>query len=269
MNIIEQFYDADPQHEWERLAQRHRTEYALTLRVLGEHLPAPPARVLDIGGSVGRYSIALAQQGYSVTLFDLSQACLDFAAQRATEAGVALDAFVHGNAINLSQLPNTHYDVVLLMGPLYHLIESADRDAAIREALRVLKPGGILAAAFIIQYSALRSVAWVEPDWIIREPESVESILSTGVMRIPPGHGFIDAWLVHPSEVRPLFERYGLRSLDLIACEGIISLIEEQVNETQDELWDAWVNLNYRLCRDPWAQAAADHLLYIGMKPLM
>lgn len=267
MNVIEQFYDADPQHEWDRLSQRHRTEFALTMLALIEHMPTAPARVLDIGGSVGRYSIALTQKGYNVTLFDLSQACLNFAAERAQEAGVILSRSMHGNALNLSDLTDASFDVVLLMGPLYHLIESADRNTAIREALRVLKPGGILAAAFITRYAILRTVAKNIPEWIVRDAAIVNSVLDTGVLQEPPGSGFTDAWLTHPSEVRPLFEQHGLQSLDLIACEGIISLIEEKVNETQGDMWDAWVQLNYRLCRDPWAQAAAEHLLYIGKKP--
>ena len=268
MNVIEQFYDADPQHEWERLGQRHRTEFALTMRALTEHVPAAPARVLDIGGSVGRYSIVLTQQGYHVTLFDLSQACLNFAVERALEAGITLDTLIHGNAVDLSALSDASFDVVLLMGPLYHLVQSADRDKAICEAMRVLKPGGILAAAFITRYAPIRSVAKLSPAWIVNDSATLNSIMETGVLYMPPGRNFTHAYLAHPSEVRPLFERHGLQTLDLIACEGVISLIEEQVNETQGELWDAWVQLNYRLCRDQWAQATAEHLLYIGQKPL-
>jgi len=55
---------------------RHRTEFAVTMRALADHLPPPPARVLDCGGGPGRYAIELARQGYEVTLFDLSAGCL-------------------------------------------------------------------------------------------------------------------------------------------------------------------------------------------------
>ncbi len=68
---VEAFYDRDAEHEWER-GDRHRTEFAVTLRALAEHLPPPPARILDCGGGPGRFSIELARQGYDVTLFDLS-----------------------------------------------------------------------------------------------------------------------------------------------------------------------------------------------------
>jgi ubiquinone/menaquinone biosynthesis C-methylase UbiE len=59
-NVIQRLYDSDPQREWQRL-ERHRTEYAVTLRALTEHLPPPPARILDCGGGPGRYAIELAR----------------------------------------------------------------------------------------------------------------------------------------------------------------------------------------------------------------
>ena len=68
---IEHYYDRESESEWERL-ERHRTEWAVTLRAMRDYLPPPPAQVLDCGGGPGRYAIELARQGYEVTLFDLS-----------------------------------------------------------------------------------------------------------------------------------------------------------------------------------------------------
>jgi 2-polyprenyl-3-methyl-5-hydroxy-6-metoxy-1,4-benzoquinol methylase len=84
LNETETFYDQNAQYEWDRL-QRHRTEFAVTLRVLKDYLPPAPAKIADIGGGPGRYSIALAQRGYQVTLIDLSKGCLEFAKQKAHE----------------------------------------------------------------------------------------------------------------------------------------------------------------------------------------
>lgn len=63
MSKVERFYDQNPQYEWERL-ERHRTEFAVTMRVLEDYLPQPPAKILDVGGGPGRYAIALTQRGY-------------------------------------------------------------------------------------------------------------------------------------------------------------------------------------------------------------
>ena len=87
---VQRLYDSDPAAEWARM-DRHRTEFAVTLRALHEYLPRPPARVLDCGGGPGRYAIELARQGYEVVLFDLSAGNLALAREKAAEAGVALD----------------------------------------------------------------------------------------------------------------------------------------------------------------------------------
>ena len=133
MSAVEQFYDQDAHQEWERL-NRHRTEFAVTMRALAEFLPAAPAQLLDVGGGPGRYAIALAQQGYQVTLVDLSQASLRRAAHYAEAAGVRLAAIQQQNALNLSTVVDASYDGVLLLGPLYHLITEEERSQAVQVA---------------------------------------------------------------------------------------------------------------------------------------
>jgi 2-polyprenyl-3-methyl-5-hydroxy-6-metoxy-1,4-benzoquinol methylase len=85
----EPFYDEFAPKEWERL-QRHRTEFAVSLRAINEFLPRPLRSILDVGGGPGRYAIELTRQGYSVTLLDISQGNLRLARQKADEAQVSL-----------------------------------------------------------------------------------------------------------------------------------------------------------------------------------
>ncbi|MCL4505897.1 MAG: class I SAM-dependent methyltransferase, partial [Chloroflexi bacterium] len=195
MNMIEQYYDANPQYEWERLGTRHRTEYALTMLAFENTLPGPPASVLDIGGGPGRYALALARQGYGVSLLDLAQNNLDFARSQARAAGVTLVDYAHGNAVDLSAFRTASFDVALLMGPLYHLTAQADRQSAISEALRVLKPGGIIAAAFVTRYAPIRELARRNPGWIVEQQAALNQVLDTGVLLPVPGIRFTDAYL--------------------------------------------------------------------------
>jgi ubiquinone/menaquinone biosynthesis C-methylase UbiE len=264
MTVIQRYYDENTQYEWERL-ERHRTEFAVTLRALADHLPAPPARVLDIGGGPGRYAIALTQQGYTVTLLDLAAGNLAFARDRAAATGVTLDSLVQGDATVLPSLPYEPYDAVLLLGPLYHLRAEAERRAAVAEARRVLRPGGVLAAAFICRFAPLRFAAQVHPLWSVERADELAEILTTGLNR--PGTGyFVDAYFAHPNEVRPLMEAGGFETLALLGCEGVVARIEDGVNALTGAAWEAWVALNYRLGHDPALYGAAEHLLYIGKK---
>jgi S-adenosylmethionine-dependent methyltransferase len=260
-------YDADPEREWQRLEQ-HRTEFAVTLRAMGEFLPAPPARLLDVGGGPGRYAIELARRGYQVTLFDLSVACLHMARERAAAAGVTLVAAAQGTATDLSRFPDQGFGAVLLMGPLYHLLEHAQRRQALAEAVRVLRPGGVLLAAFITRHAILRWAAANDPLWPLENPQDLASIVETGIL--PPrgalGSGFV-AWFAHPIEIEPLLSGAGLELLALLGVEGVVSMIEEGVNALRGEAWDFWVDLNYRLATDPSIHGGVEHLLAVAAKP--
>ena len=171
---------------------------------------------------------------------------------------------LHGNALDLSAFPDASFDVVLLMGPLYHLIAEADRHTALREAQRVLKPGGVIACAFLVRYATIREVARSNPALIVEQKEVLQRVLDEGVLEIE--NNFTTAYLIYPADVQPLCEGHGFETLALVAAEGIISLIGEKVNETEGELWDAWVQLNYRLGHDPSVHGATEHLLYVGRK---
>jgi S-adenosylmethionine-dependent methyltransferase len=266
-DYIERLYDGQPQREWER-AERHRTEFAVTLRALDEHLPAPPARVLDCGGGPGRYAIELARQGYDVTLFDLSSACLHMAEKNAQEAGVTLAAYAHGTATDLSCFPDQSFDAVLLMGPLYHLLEEAERLQALAEAHRVLKPGGPLLAAFITRYAPIRYVAAHEPQYPLEQPELLEMMLSTGRLspRDEQESAFV-AYFAHPNEVVPLCQRAGFEVRTVLGVEGLVSMIEDGVNALSGAAWEAWVDLNHRLAEDPSLHGGVEHLLVVAHRP--
>jgi len=264
IEAIRQLYDQQPTHEWERM-ERHRTEFAVTLRALRDHLPPPPARVLDCGGGPGRYSIELAKRGYDVTLFDLSTECLRLAESKATEANVKLSALEHGTATNLARFADNSFDVVLLMGPLYHLLEERERLQALAEAHRVLKPGGTLFAALITRYAPFRYAAANEPDYLIQHQEEGERILSTGVLPPRKGGGFI-AYFAHPAEVGPLVTRSGFEIVTILGVEGLVGRIEDGVNALSGPAWEAWVDLNYRVAADPSIHGGAEHLLVIALK---
>ena len=61
-------------------------------------------------------------------------------------------------------------------------------------------------------------------------------------------------------------EKHGLETLDLSSCEGIVSMIENKINELTGEAGEAWVALNYAWGKDPAVHGTAEHLLYVGRK---
>jgi len=261
------YYDQTPEFEWQRW-DRHRTEFTVIWRALEAHLPPPPASLLDCGGGPGRYAIELAQRGYRVTLFDLSQGNLAFARQKAAEQGVVLESFEQGTATDLSRFADAEFDAVLLMGPLYHLLEEAERLQALLEARRVLKPGGLLAAVFISRYAAHRDAALKDPLVLMSQTELLESILISG--KLSPANPERPGWLAyfaHPDEIAPLLRESSLELKTLLGVEGLVSMIEEKVNMLQGEAWQHWVDLNFQVAPDPSIHGAVGHLLAIAYRP--
>jgi ubiquinone/menaquinone biosynthesis C-methylase UbiE len=202
---------------------------------------------------------------------DLSEGCLQLAKQKTLEAGVNLAECLRGNATDLRLFEDGSFDVVLLMGPLYHLLDIDNRERAVKEAHRVLKKNGLVFATFITRYAPLRWSAKNEPEWLSKGKE----LLETGVWRPAttgtPSNarvGFTSSYFAHPTEIRPLMKRNGFEDIELIGCEGAISMIEEKINELKGDEFDSWVDLYYRLGKDPSLYGAAEHLLYIGRKHL-
>ncbi|HUT18369.1 MAG TPA: methyltransferase domain-containing protein [Anaerolineae bacterium] len=263
----ERLYGGDPQREWERLS-RHRTEFAVTMRALRDYLPPPPARVLDCGGGPGRFAIALSGMGYAVTLFDLSVESLCLARERAAEAGFEIEAYAHGTATDLSRYPEGAFDAVLMMGPLYHLLEASSRRRALEEARRVLTPGGVLFAAFITRYAPIRYYAAHDPTCLVDNPQALEQILADGALPPPddPGSEFV-AYFSWPQEVHSLLREAGYEVQAVLGVEGLVSMIEGGVNQLQGEAWERWADLNYQVAGDTTLHGCAEHLLAIAVRP--
>lgn len=267
IDLVERYYDLSSANEWDRL-DRHRTEYAVTLRALRDHFPAPPAKILDCGGGPGRYAVEMTRQGYAVTLFDLSRVCLSFARTQAHAAGVTLAAYEHGTATDLSRFADSSFDAVLLLGPLYHLVDAVDRMKALREARRILRPGGLLAAAFVCQYAGLRFLVREDPEFLLRSPERVAAFWQTG--SFPPARGDGTEFVAHyipPAEIRPLIESAGFAARAVLGLEGLASMIDDKLNQLDGEAWQAWVDLNYRAAADPGLHGGCEHLLCLAQKP--
>ena len=127
-------------------SQAAKVEFITTSRAI-ENALFPGARILDIGAGAGEYSLHFAQQGYHITAVELSPANITAFERKITQEHPV--RLLQGNALDLSAFEDESFDVVLLMGPLYHLSRADDRDLAIAEAKRVCVSNGTIFFAFI------------------------------------------------------------------------------------------------------------------------
>ncbi len=129
-------------------------ELARTRLLLERYLPSPPAVIADVGGGPGRYAIWLARRGYQVHLVDPIPLHIEQARADASARGVVVLASAEVGDARALQLPDASADAVLLLGPLYHLPERADRLQVLSEAGRVCRPGGVIIAAAISRFAS-------------------------------------------------------------------------------------------------------------------
>lgn len=155
---ITAYYDRAPEET--RLEQDvFQLEEARTRELIRRFAPPPPATVIDVGGAAGAYALWLAAAGYEVHLLDAVPRLVVEAERRSAAAERPLASCRVGDARSLN-LPDTIADIVLLLGPMYHLTDAGDRAQSLREAARILKPGGWLFAAAISRWaSALDGLA--------------------------------------------------------------------------------------------------------------
>lgn len=213
---------------YQRTAEEHRLEQgpslleAIRTRELIERLARrPPATVLDVGGAAGAYALWLADAGYTVHLLDPAPRLVTEAQRRSAASARPLASCRLGDARTLD-FPDDSADVVLLLGPLYHLTDAGERARALREARRVLKPGGQLFAAAISRWaSALDGLArdlFQDP----RFAAIVERDLREGQHRNPTERVdyFTTAYFHRPDELGAEVASAGLSLEGLYGVEG-------------------------------------------------
>jgi 2-polyprenyl-3-methyl-5-hydroxy-6-metoxy-1,4-benzoquinol methylase len=267
---VQSYYQTYP--EWDRLEvfPDGRLEFEVNKSWIQRNLPPPGARVLDLGGGPGRYSIWLAQLGYRVTLADLSTDLIEIAQEKATEAEAEIEAFVQTNAIDLKELDDDSFDAVLCMGPMYHLLDEKDRHSCAKQLFRVARGGAPVFVAFINRLPVARGMLAEIPPL----PAAIEPLLTrwfeTGVF-VAPGRGFFtDSYYAHPDEVKPLLEGAGFRTQELIGSETVLGGSEallDSLHEKQPHLSEWVMDRLIEVAREPSVVGAAWHLLYIGRKP--
>ena len=155
------------------------------------------------------------------------------------------------------------------MGPLYHLIEEADRILVLKDAFERLREGGLIISAFISRFGTLSQLLKTNPSWI-EDRAHVRSMLQRG--QTPqitmPRVGF-RGYLAHVSELAPLHEGVGFETLSVAGVEPVIAAEDESYNRLEGEQRRLWLELcSTNISTEPSMIGASRHLLYIGRKPI-
>jgi SAM-dependent methyltransferase len=261
--------------EAERLGPRGpgRLEFERTQEIVLRSLPPAPAVIADIGGGPGRYALWLADLGYRVRHRDLVPLHVEqvtAAAGAARAAGAAGGGGVEsaiGDARALD-LADASVDAVLLLGPLYHL-DRADRVRTLREAGRIVRPGGPVFGAAITRWAArldgvLRHRLYeTEPDM----EQMVAEVERSGVLQ-PLGPGSFCGFTHRPEELRAEAQEAGLEVADLVCVEGAAIMLADLTERGADpEAWRIVLDSARALERVPELMGIGPHMLVTARRP--
>jgi SAM-dependent methyltransferase len=262
---VREHYDAGVERD--RLTTWGRLEAERTRELLDRFLPGPPAVVLDVGGAEGAYALPLAVAGYEVHLIDPVARHVDAARAASATALAPLASASVGDARALPHADGSA-DAVLLLGPLYHLVDAADRATALAEAHRVLRPGGVLLAAAISRFASaldgVRSGNLADP----RFAAIVDGDLTGGVHRNPDPPGmpewFTLAWFHHPDELRDEVAAAGFTQVRVLAVEGVGAAGDTRPQLDDPGTREVLLGTIRRLEAEPTLLGASPHLMAVG-----
>jgi ubiquinone/menaquinone biosynthesis C-methylase UbiE len=264
---VQAYYDQAPEES--RLETgASRLEELRTRELILRHAPPPPAVVLDVGGAAGAYAFWLAALGYEVRLIDATPRLVGVARARNEKTKHRLASCRVGDARALPEADGVA-SMVLMLGPLYHLVDAVDREKALREAKRVLQPRGVVIAAAISHAASTLDGLSRE---LFRDPEFArlaERDLRDGHHQNPPGRldYFTTAYFHRPEDLRREVADAGFHVEGLYGIEGpgwILSDVGERCDDPPRR--DMLLHVARALESDPSIIGMSAHLLVVGRR---
>ena len=259
MDEIKEYYNKF--NEEKRLNSRHgQVEYRISMKYIHQYLPQDrpenEVRILDIGAGTGRYSVALADEGYDVTAVELVKYNLGILKSK----GSTVKA-MQGTALNLSKLADEQFDVTLLFGPMYHLFTFADKKKALEEAKRVTKTGGVILVAYVMNEYGVITYAFKERH--IGECVEEER-LTEDFHTVSEEKNIYD--YVRIEDMGELNEAVGLRRIKVLSPDGPANYMRPFLNQLTDEEFEWFVKYQTAVCERPDLIGAGAHTVDILRK---
>ena len=259
MDDLVQYYNKF--NEEKRLDSRHgQVEYRVSMKYIHDYIPSDipkgDVKILDIGAGTGKYSVALAKEGYDVTAVELVKYNLGILKSK----GSSVKA-MQGNALNLKKLLNDTFDVTLLFGPMYHLFGQDDKKKALSEAKRVTKPGGIILVAYCMNEYGVLTYAFKEKH--IGECME-EKRLTKDFHTRSQKENLYDYMRIE--DIDALLEDSGLERIKIISPDGPANYIRPFLNQLSEEEFAYFVQYQMATCERQDLIGAGAHTVDILRK---
>ena len=255
---LKQFYE-NYDEDARLLTRAGNVEFTTTMHFIGKYLK-PGMRILEVGAATGRYSHTLARMGYRVDAVELVEHNIEIF-NELTQPGENV-TIRQGNAVDLSAFADNTFDLTLILGPMYHLVEEADRRRALREAVRVTKQGGVIFAAYcMIDASVLcYGFARGELQSLIRD----NRIDLTDFTQIPHELDFFH--LCRREEIDALRSGLSVTQLHFVASDGYAKHMEAALADMDEETYQHFLRYHLHTCERQDMVGISHHTIDIFRK---
>lgn len=259
MTELEEYYNKF--NEEKRLNSRHgqvefRTSMKYIHKYINTEIPATEFKILDIGAGTGRYSVALAEEGFDVTAVELVKYNLGILKSKNSSVKA-----MQGNALRLKKLGDNQFDLTLLFGPMYHLFGFEDKLKALKEAKRVTKPGGIILVAYCMNEYGVLTYAFKEKHVLecIKENRFTEDFHT-----ISEKENLYD--YVRIEDIDSLNAAAELTRLQIISPDGAANYMRPFLNQLTEEEFEYFIRYHMSICERSDLIGAGAHTLDILQK---
>ena len=257
--IINEFYNSISEDARLEKSRQGQLEYYVTMSYIHKFLKQGD-RVLEIGAGTGRYSIALAKEGYRVSSIELVESNLNELKKNAQ--GLDNIEAYQGDALDLGRFADEEFDVTLSFGPMYHLYEAEDQHKALDEAIRVTKTGGTILVAFLSAHAIICTNYMY--DWMPTIQGLKENFDSDYKVRHFKEQLFTGFDIV---EFEELFKNKEVDHITTIAVDNVLEVAEKRADFSMtDEEFEAFADYQLHICEKREMLGNSSHLLYICKK---
>lgn len=240
-----------------------KIEFINTVRILNEHIKKK-SKILDCAAGTGVYAFYFAEQGHDVTATDITPRHIDIINKNLSDKQYNMKTAVM-DAVDLSVFDDDSFDVVLNMGPFYHLITEEQRNKCINECIRVLKRNGILVTAYIPRFYVFQYVAMSDSRYL--DLALAKQLIETGILRHSDEKCFwTDTYYASKEEMEQLYSSKGLKIIDHFAQDGTAPLLSHKVDQWNETEFETWCQYHYSICREQSILGASNHVIIIGTK---